>query len=77
MLDALIPAMQALRDAGDNLTPEIIKNVSKAAQNGAESTKTLVAKAGRAAYCKDRNTNQAADAGAVMVAHAFAALAEL
>jgi len=67
MLDALIPAQKAL------ITGDLTK-VAQAAENGAEKTKTLTAKAGRASYCKERNIDNAPDAGAVMVAKAFRSL---
>merc|ERR1712050_403109 len=71
MLDALIPAHEALTNSS---CEEALLNAALAAKKGAELTKTLKAKAGRASYCKDRNTSEAADAGAVMVAHVFAAM---
>ena len=67
MLDALIPAQKALYK-GD------LKLIAEAAERGAEKTKTLTAKAGRASYCKERNVDNAPDAGAVMVAKAFRSL---
>ena len=51
-----------------------VESAAKAASEGAASTATMIAKAGRAAYCKDRNTNQEPDSGAVMVAKAFNAM---
>ena len=67
MLDALIPAQKAL-SSGD------LPKVAQAAENGAERTKTLTAKAGRASYCKERNIDNAPDAGAVMIARALRSL---
>ena len=67
MLDALVPAQKAL-SSGD------LTKVAQAAENGAEKTRTLTAKAGRASYCKERNIDNAPDAGAVMVAKAFRSL---
>lgn len=78
MLDALIPAHEALEVASKEKStdPVALSNAAKAAYNGAELTRTLTAKAGRAAYCKDRNTGHAADPGAVMISHVFALLAK-
>ena len=53
---------------------EAIQSAATAAAKGAEKTATMVAKAGRAAYCKDRNEDSNPDAGAVMIAKLFAAL---
>ena len=66
MLDALIPAQQALVNG--------LEEAAKAAQKGAEATATMIAKAGRAAYCKDRNVDQQPDSGAVMVSKVFNAM---
>ena len=66
MLDALIPAQQALING--------VEAAASAAQKGAESTATMIAKAGRAAYCKERNVDQQPDSGAIMVAKAFSAM---
>ena len=74
MLDALIPAQEALQAAGEGNLKEAIQSAATEAANGAEKTATMVAKAGRAAYCKDRNEDSNPDAGAVMVAKLFAAL---
>ena len=74
MLDALIPAQEALQAAGEGNLTEAIQSAATAAAKGAEKTATMVAKAGRAAYCKDRNEDSNPDAGAVMIAKLFAAL---
>ena len=72
MLDALIPAHEALETSNKDTA---VENAARAAEEGAQLTKTLTAKAGRASYCKDRNTSHAPDAGAVMISHVFAAMA--
>jgi len=66
MLDALIPAQQALENG--------IELAATAAEKGAQSTATMIAKAGRAAYCKERNTEQHPDSGAIMISKAFSAM---
>ncbi|WP_433637342.1 dihydroxyacetone kinase subunit DhaK [Kluyvera georgiana] len=69
LIDALQPALEALRDKG--LTEAIA-----AAQQGAESTATMQkAKAGRASYVNSDNLNGVPDPGAVAVAEVFAAFA--
>merc|ERR1712168_1150747 len=47
MLDALIPAQEALQAAGEGNLKEAIQSAATAAANGAEKTATMVAKAGR------------------------------
>ena len=70
LIDALQPALEALRDKG--LTEAIA-----AAQQGAESTATMQkAKAGRASYVNSDNLNGVPDPGAVAVAEVFAAFAK-
>merc|ERR1712037_1520 len=73
MLDALCPALRELEshDVAD------LKKAANAARAGADATKNMIARAGRASYCKDREEARVPDAGAVMVAIAFEALASL
>lgn len=81
MLDALIPAQEVLEVTFKipklNYYSQLQNGIDLAAaeaEKGALSTATMIAKAGRAAYCKERNTDQHPDSGAVMVAKAFAAM---
>ncbi|HEP1897277.1 TPA: dihydroxyacetone kinase subunit DhaK [Kluyvera cryocrescens] len=68
LIDALQPALEALRDSG-------LDEAIRAAQRGAESTATMQqAKAGRASYVNSDNLNGVPDPGAVAVAEVFAAL---
>lgn len=70
LIDALQPALEALRDNG--LAEAIV-----AAQQGADSTATMQkAKAGRASYVNSDNLNGVPDPGAVAVAEVFAAFAK-
>ena len=70
LIDALQPALEALRDKG---LPEAIT----AAQQGADSTATMQkAKAGRASYVNSDNLNGVPDPGAVAVAEVFEAFAK-
>lgn len=68
LIDALQPALEALRDNG-------LDAAIAAAQKGAEGTATMQkAKAGRASYVNSDNLNGVPDPGAVAVADVFAAL---
>lgn len=70
LIDALQPALEALRDKG-------LAEAIAAAQRGAESTATMQkAKAGRASYVNSDNLNGVPDPGAVAVAEVFAAFAK-
>ena len=69
MLDALCPALRELQSSAD------LNKAAKAARAGAEATKDMVARAGRASYCKERDSAKVPDAGSVMIAIAFEALA--
>ena len=73
MLDALIPAQAAIESNADDPTLAL-KCAAEAAEKGSKLTATMKAKAGRAAYCKDRNQEKSPDAGAVMVAKVFSAI---
>lgn len=67
LIDALQPALEALRDDG-------LDAAISAAQRGAESTANMQkAKAGRASYVNSDNLNGVPDPGAVAVAEIFAA----
>lgn len=70
LIDALQPALEALRDKG-------LAEAIAAAQQGADSTATMQkAKAGRASYVNSDNLNGVPDPGAVAVAEVFAAFAK-
>merc|ERR1712062_653130 len=73
MLDALIPAQDAIQNNADS-KKIALKAAADAAESGAKLTATMIAKAGRAAYCKDRNETKSPDAGAVMISRVFAAI---
>lgn len=68
LLDALIPAAEALRDAAqkDMEIKEAFVNAAKNAEQGAEATKDMVASKGRASYVGDRSLNYP-DAGAMAI----------
>lgn len=77
LLDALIPAAQALKAAaeqGKGLT-EAFQEASKAAQEGAEHTKTIVARKGRASYLGERSLDHP-DAGAMAIGVLFKELTQ-
>jgi dihydroxyacetone kinase-like protein len=77
LMDALIPAIEAMsRFKGTNVSlAEIFKAAAVAAQNGADSTKELIAKHGRAKNLGERSRGHL-DAGAVSTALIYAAYAE-
>lgn len=55
MIDALAPAMEALRSAGDDSLGTALARTVEAARQGAESTIPLVARKGRASYLGERS----------------------
>ena len=55
MLDALIPALDALRDATGADTSERLERSAKAAQAGSDATIPIVARKGRASYLGERS----------------------
>jgi dihydroxyacetone kinase len=69
LLDALIPAAEALKEGADNgkSIKEGLIAAASAAEAGAESTKTMVASKGRASYLGQRSLNHP-DAGASAIA---------
>lgn len=85
MLDALIPAVESLEeslessmDAGDDdLYKEVVGRASAAATQGAETTKSMEALAGRANYVNAEFMNGVPDPGAVAIAAAFEAAASV
>lgn len=77
MIDALHPAVQALKKAADlhEDEKEALKDMKAAALNGAESTRTMAAVRGRACYQADKGVGHL-DPGAVTMAHQMETLAE-
>jgi phosphoenolpyruvate---glycerone phosphotransferase subunit DhaL len=65
MLDALIPAVDAMRKAleGGGALAEILDRGAAAAEAGMQATKTMQARKGRASYLGDRSVGHQ-DAGA-------------
>jgi len=75
MMDALVPALEAMQaNTGDGISA-MLKAAAEAAAAGAESTKDLVAKFGRARNLGDRVIGHL-DAGAVSTACMFAAFSQ-
>ena len=72
MVDALVPAVDAVHAAAETgiPIPAALKHAAAAAQAGAESTKSLVARYGRAKYSGEKTLGHA-DAGAVSIAFIF------
>ena len=72
MMDALIPAVCAIRSAASSgkTIPAALKEAHEAARSGAESTKDLIAKYGRAKFLGE-NTRGHQDAGATSIALLF------
>lgn len=68
LLDALIPATHAIKKAAgeEKSIREAFEFAAKSAHEGAEYTKTIVAKRGRATYLGDRSLNHP-DPGAVAI----------
>jgi dihydroxyacetone kinase len=77
LLDALIPTAEALREGATNGTPllEAMENGAKAARDGAEETKTMVANKGRASYVGERSLDHP-DAGAMALGIIFTGIVE-
>jgi len=76
-LDALVPAVDALEanlNEGGSV-PAALREAAYAARKGAEATRTMVARRGRAAYTGERSIGTI-DAGAMAVAVIFEALSE-
>ncbi len=72
LMDALIPAVQALRLAADQGEPisEMLKSAAEAARKGSESTSLIPARYGRAKYQGDRTIGHP-DPGSVSMAYVF------
>ncbi|MDR1486130.1 MAG: dihydroxyacetone kinase subunit L [Planctomycetaceae bacterium] len=77
LMDALIPAIEAmvgLKDSGKSIV-DVFQSAYEAAQKGADSTKNLIAKFGRAKNIGDRSRGNL-DAGAVSTAIIYKSYAE-
>jgi phosphoenolpyruvate---glycerone phosphotransferase subunit DhaL len=55
MVDALVPAIEALKPIANDSLPAALERAVTAAQRGADSTVPLVAKKGRASYLGERS----------------------
>ena len=77
MMDALIPAVCAIRSAAScgKTIPFALEEAAAAAQSGAESTKDLTAKYGRAKFLGEK-TRGHQDAGATSIALLFRGFSE-
>jgi phosphoenolpyruvate---glycerone phosphotransferase subunit DhaL len=75
MLDALIPALDALKAASADTLPSALMKAAGAAQSGAEHTATITANKGRASYVGERSLGHI-DPGALNIAILFGALAQ-
>lgn len=75
MLDSIIPALQALKNANTNDITQLLELAAKAAEQGVEDTKTMKAKVGRASYISADQLKGICDAGAKAIAVAFRAAA--
>jgi dihydroxyacetone kinase-like protein len=73
MVDALVPALEALRPTGDDSLPAAMDRAVQAAKKGADSTVPLVAKKGRASYLGERSAGHL-DPGAASTVLLFEAL---
>lgn len=76
LLDALIPAVDALKESADDSDSieSALMRGAKAAVEGGESTKKIVAKKGRASYVGDRSLDYP-DAGATALGIIFTEIA--
>jgi len=77
MVDALVPAVEALQEAAKSgkTLKEAFKEAAEAAQKGAEATKNMIAKKGKASYLGDKTLGHP-DPGAVAVALIFKSISE-
>jgi dihydroxyacetone kinase-like protein len=76
MLDALVPAYAALRDAPSDLALDVVmRRTADAAQEGAQATIRLVARKGRASYLGERSVGHL-DPGAASSALLVGCLAD-
>lgn len=70
LLDALIPASEAIKENKELGMLEALKKGAEAGKEGAEKTKEIIAIKGRASYVGDRSLSHP-DAGAVAIALIF------
>lgn len=72
MMDALVPAVEAIAEAADSGAPigRAMERAADAARSGAESTKDMIARYGRAKFLGEK-TRGSADAGATSIALLF------
>ncbi|WP_106830102.1 DAK2 domain-containing protein [Parabacteroides pacaensis] len=75
MMDALIPAVEAIQTSSSNDIKRMLTEAAKAAQMGAEATVEMKANFGRARNYGERSVGYA-DSGAISWACMFAAFAE-
>ena len=75
MLDALLPAVAVLRDTPDGELAPALQRSADAAAQGAEATKELAARKGRASYLGERSVGHP-DPGAVSSGMLLKALAD-
>jgi dihydroxyacetone kinase len=75
LLDALVPATEAIRSAANEgkSMQEAFEYAAQSAEKGAESTKNMVASKGRAAYLGERSLEHP-DAGAMAISVIFKSL---
>ncbi len=75
LLDALVPAIDCLEHSFQNGhdEPTALKAAASCARQAAESTRSMIAKKGRAAYAGERSIGSL-DAGAVAIALLFEAV---
>lgn len=76
MLDALIPAVSSLKEHAGEGAAAAAEAACKAAKGGAESTRNMVSKHGRAAYYGEKSFGLV-DGGAVAAAMIFEAVGEI
>ncbi|HEY3342576.1 MAG TPA: dihydroxyacetone kinase subunit DhaL [Anaerolineae bacterium] len=78
MVDALIPAVQALKDAltANQPLPDALRSSALAAERGLQATQALVARKGRASYLGERSAGHL-DPGAASTALLIQAAAEV
>jgi dihydroxyacetone kinase-like protein len=75
MLDALMPALEALRAAPDGELAPVLRRAADAAGSGAQSTISMFARKGRASYLGERSAGHL-DPGSVSSHLLLSALAE-
>jgi dihydroxyacetone kinase-like protein len=75
MVDALLPAVEAVEAVKDKSVAEVLAAAATAAETGAESTIPLVARKGRASYLGERSAGHL-DPGARSTALLLRSLAD-